>query len=219
MAQLDEIRKNREKKLKSLKKLGIDPYPLSTKRTHTIKEVLDNFSKLAKGKEEVILVGRMKSKRKHGAITFSDIENGYGKIQAVFKKDLLGEKGYQFFDDYFDIGDFIEVRGTPFLTKTKEKSILVSDYKILAKSLRPLPEKWHGLKDIEERFRKRYLDLIFNKEVKEKFILRFKIIQALREFLIENGFIEVETPILQPMYGQFFNQCMEEQRQDHLKLI
>ncbi len=201
MAQLEEIRKIREKKLKNLRKLGIDPYPLSTKRTHTIKEVLDNFSRLAKEKKEVVLVGRTMTKRSHGSITFLDLENGEGKIQAVFKKDVLGEKGYQFFQDHFDIGDFIEVRGTLFKTKTKEKSILVDDYKLLAKSLRPLPEKWHGLKDVEERFRKRYLDLIFNKEVKQKFILRFKIIQAIREFLIGEGFIEVETPILQPIYG------------------
>ncbi|MCD5396180.1 MAG: lysine--tRNA ligase [Candidatus Pacebacteria bacterium] len=201
MATLDEIRKIREKKLKALRKLGIDLYPISAKRTHTIKEALANFSKLQKSKKEIILVGRIKNKRKHGQISFVDIENGEGKIQVVFKKDILGERGYEFFDEYFDIGDFVEVRGTLFETKTKEKSILVSDYKILAKSLRPLPEKWHGLKDIEERYRKRYLDLIFNKDVKEKFILRFKIIQAIREFLINEGFIEVETPILQPIYG------------------
>ena len=201
MASLEEIRKIREKKLKNLRRLGVDPYPISTKRTHTIKEVLDNFSKLEKQKKVVVLVGRIRTIRKHGAITFVDVENGYGKIQAVFKKDALGKDDYQFFQDYFDIGDFIEVRGTLFKTKTKEKSILVEDYKLLAKSLRPLPEKWHGLKDIEERYRKRYLDLIFNKEVKEKFILRFKIIHTIREFLINEGFIEVETPILQPQYG------------------
>lgn len=201
MAQLEEIRKNRKRKLEHLKKMGIDPYPLTTKRTHTIKEALSNFSKLSKTKEEVILVGRMMNKRKHGAITFIDLENGYGKIQAVFKKDDLGEKGYQFFQENFDIGDFIEIRGVLFETKTKEKSVLVYDFKLLAKSLRPLPEKWHGLKDIEERFRKRYLDLIFNPEVKKKFILRSEIIQEIRNFLIKNGFLEVETPILQPIYG------------------
>jgi len=201
MAQLEEIRKNREKKLKNLKKIGIDPYPISTKRSHTIKEALDNFLKLSSKKEEIVLVGRMISKRKHGAITFVDIENGHGKIQAVFKQDDLGERGYQFFLDNFDIGDFVEIKGVLFETKTKEKSILVYDFKLLAKSLRSLPEKWHGLKDAEERFRKRYLDLIFNPEVKKKFILRFKIIQEIRNFLIKNGFIEVETPILQPVYG------------------
>ena len=201
MASLEEIRKIREKKLKNLRRLGVDPYPISTKRTHTIKEVLDNFSKLEKQKKVVVLVGRIRTIRKHGAITFVDVENGYGKIQAVFKKDALGKDDYQFFQDYFDIGDFIEVRGTLFKTKTKEKSILVEDYKLLAKSLRPLPEKWHGLKDIEERYRKRYLDLLFNPEIKMKFRLRSQIIKEIRNFLDKEDFIEVETPILQPIYG------------------
>ena len=119
----------------------------------------------------------------------------------VFRKDRIGEKAYKFFIDNFDIGDFIELRGILFKTKKGERTIEVSDYKILVKSLLPLPEKWHGLKDIEERFRKRYLDLIFNPEVKKKFELRSKIIKEIREFLAKEGFLEVETPILQPIYG------------------
>jgi Lysyl-tRNA synthetase (class II) len=107
----------------------------------------------------------------------------------------------QFFLENFDIGDFVEVRGNLMKTKTGEKTLEISDFKILAKSLRPLPEKWHGLKDVEERYRKRYLDLIFNPEVKEKFILRSKIISEIRKFLESEGFLEVETPILQPVYG------------------
>jgi len=113
----------------------------------------------------------------------------------------LGEKGYKFFLDNFDIGDFISVRGILFQTKTGEKTIEAADYKMLAKSLRPLPEKWHGIKDIEERFRKRYLDLVFNEKVKEKFKTRSKIIKEIRNFLEKKGFVEVETPILQPIYG------------------
>jgi len=147
------------------------------------------------------LVGRIRSLRIHGGATFLHIEDGSGKIQAHFRKDKLGESGYKFFLDNFDIGDFIEVRGILFKTKKGEKTIEASNYKTLAKSLLPLPEKWHGLRDIEERFRKRYLDLIFNPEVKKKFETRSEVIKAIREFLEKEGFLAVETPILQPIYG------------------
>lgn len=130
-----------------------------------------------------------------------DIEDGTGKLQAFLRKDRVGEKGYKFFLDNFDIGDFIEIRGILFETKKGEKTIEVADYKILSKSLLPLPEKWHGLQDVEERFRKRYLDMIFNPEVREKSVLRSKIIKEIRDFFWGEGFLEVETPVLQPIYG------------------
>lgn len=176
-------------------------YPSETKRTHTASEALDDFAKLTKAKKEIILVGRIKSQRGHGGATFLDIEDGTGKIQGLIKKDGVGESAYKFFLDNFDIGDFIEVRGILFKTKAGEKTIEAADFKMLAKSLLPLPEKWHGLQDVEERFRKRYLDLIFNAEVKNKFELRSKIIKEIRVFLESEGFLEVETPILQPLYG------------------
>ena len=201
MATIDELRKTRLKKLEAIKKAGILVYPEKTKRTHKIAEVLKDFSALARTKKEIVLVGRIKSLREHGGSTFLDIEDGTGKIQAYFKKDGIGERGYKFFLAYFDIGDFIEVRGILFKTKKGERTIEAADYKILAKSLLPLPEKWHGLKDVEERFRKRYLDLIFNPEVKKKFETRSKIIKEIREFLEKEGFLEVETPTLQPIYG------------------
>ncbi len=198
---LKDIRKNRIKKIKELEIEGYKSYPIFTKRTHQIKEALENFSKLTREKKEVILVGRIRSKREHGKITFFHFEDGTGKIQGVLKLDKVGEKKYQIFLKYFDIGDFIETRGVLFKTKKGEKSIEVMDFKLLSKSILPLPEKWHGLKDVEERFRKRYLDLIFNKEVKEKFELRSKIIREIRNFLEKEGFLEVETPILQVIYG------------------
>ena len=201
MATIEELRKIRTQKLEKIKKSGISAYPEKTKRTHKIQEVIDDFNSLAKNKKEVILVGRIKTKREHGGLTFLHFEDGSGIIQGYFKKDKIGERRYQFFLDNFDIGDFIEIRGTLFKTKTGEKTIEARDFKILAKSLLPLPEKWHGLKDIEERFRKRYLDLIFNPEIKKKFELRTKIIKEIREFLEKEGFLEVETPILQPIYG------------------
>ena len=201
MATIDEIRKNRLKKLEAIKKAGMNPYPSRTNRTHEISEALLNFEKLAKAKKKIVLAGRIRLMRVHGRSCFLHIADGTGRIQAYFKSDVLGEKKYKFFLDNFDIGDFIEISGTLFQTKTGEKTILALDYAILAKSLRPLPEKWHGLKDIEERYRKRYLDLLMNLKVKEVFKKRSKILKLLREYLDKNGFLEVETPVLQPIYG------------------
>lgn len=201
MATIEELKKIRLKKLEAIKKSQTSPYPEKTKRTHQIEEAIKNFNALSSAKKEVILAGRIKSLRGHGGSTFLDIEDGTGKIQSFFRKDRLGEKGYQFFLGNFDIGDFIEIRGILFKTKKGEKTIEASDFKMLAKSLLPLPEKWHGLQDQEERFRKRYLDLLFNPAVKKKFEIRSQIIKEIREFLEKEGFLEVETPILQPIYG------------------
>jgi len=198
MATIDEIRKARLKKLNTIESAGILAYPISTKRTHAIGEAIEGFAKI---KKEIVLAGRLMSLRGHGGLIFGNIEDGTGKIQAMFKKDKLGPRGFKFFTDNFDIGDFVELKGRLTKTKTGEKTLETADYKILAKSLLPLPEKWHGLQDAEERFRKRYLDLIFNKEVKGKFFLKTRIIKELRSFLDSEGFLEVQTPILQPIYG------------------
>lgn len=201
MATIDEIRKNRLKKLEAIKRARLNPYPEKSKRTDLISEALSAFNSLAKSKKEIILAGRIMAQRGHGGSAFLDIEDGSGRIQAFLRKDRIGEKGYQFFIDNLDIGDFVELRGILFKTKQGEKTLEVADYKVLAKSLLPLPEKWHGLQDIEERFRKRYLDMIFNPEVKEKAVLRARIIKELRDFFWKEGFVEVETPVLQPIYG------------------
>jgi len=201
MKTIKEIRKNRLEKINKVVKVQRTAYPETTKRTHQINEVLTSFSALSKSKKEVILVGRMKSLRGHGGSTFLDIVDGTGKIQAFLKKDGIGEKKYDLFIDAFDVGDFIELRGTLFITKKGQKTLEIANYKLLAKSLLPLPEKWHGLKDAEERFRKRYLDLIFNEDVKKNFETRSKIIKTIKDFLEKEGFLEVETPILQPLYG------------------
>ncbi len=198
---LEEIRKTRLEKLKGLETAGVLAYPASTKRTHRIIEALDDFSVLAKSKKEVILAGRIRALRQHGKLTFLNIEDGSAKIQALLKENRLGEKGYAFFLKHFDIGDFVELKGILFETKTKEKTIEVADYKMLAKSLLPLPEKWHGLQDIEERYRKRYLDLIMNPEVRDVFRKKSQITKLLREYLEKQDFIEVKTPALQPIYG------------------
>ena len=195
------LRKTRVKKLEAIKKAGINPYPIKTKRTHSIEEALAGFERFSRAGTKVSLVGRIMTVREHGGSTFINFEDNSAKIQAYFKKDKIGDKDYRFFLANFDIGDFIEISGTLFKTKKGEKTIEAASFKILAKSLLPLPEKWHGLKDIEERFRKRYLDLIMNPEVKEKFEMRSKITQELRHILSDQGLLEVETPILQPIPG------------------
>lgn len=198
---LSDIRKNRLKKLEAIQKAGLLAYPEKTKRSHLIAEALKDFAKLERLKKEVILAGRIRTIREHGGSTFLHLEDGTGQIQAYLKRDRIGERGYQFFLDNFDVGDFIEIEGWLFTTKKGEKTIEASNFEMLAKALLPLPEKWHGLKDIEERYRKRYLDLIFNPEVREKFVKRAKIIKVIRQFLDLEGFLEVETPILQQIYG------------------
>ena len=198
---ISDIRKTRLKKLEAIEKAGFSAYPSKTRKTFEIKEVLKEFNNISRSKKEIILAGRIKAQREHGGSTFLNVEDGSGNIQAYFKKDRVGDRAYKFFLDNFDIGDFIEVRGILFKTKRGEKTIETADFKMLAKSLLPLPEKWHGLQDVEERYRKRYLDLIFNPETKKKFKLRSAIIKEIREFLEKEGFLEVETPILQPIYG------------------
>jgi len=199
--QIEEIIKERKRKLKKIESLFGKAFPLYSKKTHSVVEFLQKFKKLEKTKEEVFLVGRIIAQRIHGKISFLDLEEEGEKIQLVVAQDKVGECSYQNFLNLVDVGDIVQMRGTAFTTKKGEKSLEVLDWKILAKGLRPLPEKWHGLKDVEERYRKRYLDLIFNKEVRKKFILRSKIISEIRKFLEKEGFLEVETPILQTVYG------------------
>jgi len=201
MPTIEELRKTRLEKLKKLEHSGLLAYPAKTNRTHTIAEALKNFSKFSKAKKRVILAGRIMAMRGHGGATFLDINDGTEKIQAIIKEDKLGEKGYKFFLDVFDIADFIEVKGALFTTQKGEKTIEAEDYKMLSKALLPLPEKWHGLQDVEEKLRKRYLDIIFNPEVKEMIRKRAIFWASMREFLNKKGFLEVETPVLETTPG------------------
>lgn len=201
MSTIDEIKKVRLEKLKSLQKAGLLAYPAQTKRTHSIAEALKGFSKLAKAKKAVVLTGRVMALRGHGGATFLDVQDGDAKIQGLIKEDKLGSEGYKFFIDHFDIGDFVEIKGILIKTKRGELTIEAEDYKMLSKSLLPLPEKWHGLQDIEERLRKRYLDILFNPGVKEMIKKRSVFWNSMREFLIKEGFLEVETPVLEVTTG------------------
>ncbi len=206
MSTIDKIRRERFKKLENFKEKGVNPYPSRTKRTRSINEALISFSELSSEKKKIVLAGRIRLIREHGKITFLEFEDGSGeapesgRIQAFLSEEELKE-GYQFFLENFDIGDFIEIRGVLFTTKTGEKTIKAEEYRILSKAIRPLPEKWHGLEDKEKRYRKRYLDIVMNPEVKEVFQKRTEILRLLRRFLDQRDFMEVETPILQPLYG------------------
>jgi len=184
-----------------MRERGIDPYPAITKRTHQISDVLKNFAKLQKAKKRIVIAGRIMAQRGHGAILFLDIFDGSSKMQAVLKKDRVGDREFDFFTEVFDIGDFIEIKGALFKTKAGEKSLEASEFKMLTKSLLPLPEKWHGLQDEEERLRKRYLDIIFNPEVKEMILKRNVFWNSIREFLKKRNFVEVETPVLETTTG------------------
>jgi len=191
---IEQLRKIRLEKLQKIKNLMIDPYPPRCLRKQTISQALKMMGK------KVAVTGKIMAIRGHGGIQFFDLRDETGKIQLVFKKDNLQTSNIKLFA-LLDIGDFLAAQGEVFKTKAGEISVLVSDFQILAKSLRPLPSKWHGLKDVEERYRKRYLDLIMNEEVKEVFRRRTQIISAIREFLDKQGFLEIETPTLQEIYG------------------
>ncbi|MBI2063822.1 MAG: lysine--tRNA ligase [Candidatus Yanofskybacteria bacterium] len=198
---LDDIKQARLEKLEKLQKAGIDAYPARSSRTHAIVRAIGDFDDLAAKEVEVILTGRVMAKREHGGSAFFDLRDDSGQIQLFFKKDVVGDKEYNFFLETVDIGDFIEAGGTLFKTKQEERTLEAHAYKLLAKSLLPLPEKWHGLQDVEERYRKRYLDLIFNQEVRTKLEARSVITEHIRQYLLSNGFLEAETPILQTLYG------------------
>ncbi len=201
MTQIDNIRKIRLKKLEAIKKRGLNPFPAESKKTHSIEQALKSFIQLSRSNKKLVLSGRIMSLREHGGATFLDIQEGASKIQAFLHKDKLGQKDYIFFLENLDIGDIVEIEGILFKTKRGEKTIEVSKLRFLAKSLLPLPEKWHGLQDYEERYRKRYLDLLFNQDLKEVFIKKTKFWKVVREFMEKNGFFEVETPTLEITTG------------------
>jgi lysyl-tRNA synthetase class 2 len=204
MARLEHIAQQRLEKLGRIRGQGINPYPHSYHRSHTTQEAIALYEQIESSPQttnpELSLAGRTTAIRFMGKIAFFDIRDGSGKIQLHFSHDLLGKKKYELLRE-IDIGDFIGATGKLFRTKTGEITLEVNDFTLLSKSIQPLPEKWHGLVDVEKRYRQRYLDLISNAEVEPIFRLRSQIILALRRFLNEQGFIEVETPVLQSVAG------------------
>ncbi|MFZ1020020.1 MAG: lysine--tRNA ligase [Minisyncoccia bacterium] len=201
MSSIDEIRDTRMKKLELLRKRGMNPYPAESKREITLAEAVSGFENLEKDKKAKWIAGRIMSIRGQGAIIFVTLYDGTGIFQGLLKKDVLGEEKFNFWNEVVDIGDFVELQGIFFLTKRGEKTLEAKDWVILSKSLRPLPEKWHGLVDAEERFRKRYLDILMNPEIKDIFEKKAKFWETARNFMKEKGFLEVETPSLEITTG------------------
>jgi lysyl-tRNA synthetase class 2 len=199
-SRLERITEQRLDSLSRIRARGIDPYPHSYHPSHSVREAITLFEQQGASSQDISLAGRIMSKRSIGKMSFLDIRDSSGKIQLSLRYDLLGRERYEFLQD-IDIGDIIGARGKLFRTKAGELTLEVSDFAMLCKSLRPLPEKWHGLADVEKRYRQRYLDLISNEESRSIFILRSKIITAIRSFLDKQGFMEVETPVLQPHAG------------------
>jgi len=199
MPELDQ-REQRIVKLEKLRAAGIDPYPPRVSFTHSAAQALAAFEALDGSELQVKVVGRLISIRVMGKSTFAHIADGSGRIQILARQDILGAEAYQAFKQ-LDLADFISVQGKVFRTHTGEITVQTEDYTLISKALRPLPEKWHGLQDVETRYRQRYLDLLANTEAKNIFITRTKMITAIRRFLDDRGFLEVETPVLQPLYG------------------
>ncbi len=196
---LEDIIEFRKKKLQNLKDAGIDPYPSETHRTHTNLEAIEKFEQLSEG--TVTLVGRIRSLRTMGKLAFAHIEDGTARIQVLLKSDEVGDEQFNLFVDNFDIGDFIEVTGKLFITKTDEKTLQTQSFKMLAKSLLPLPSEHYGLEDIETKLRQRYLDILLDPQIKELFIKKNKFWSSMRSFMVERGFLELEMPILESVPG------------------
>lgn len=203
--ELNDQMLTRREKLKNLQEKGIDAFGQKFERTHTAKDMVEQFADLTKEEldsqnNEVVLAGRVMTKRGKGKAGFAHIQDLTGRIQIYVRKDAVGDEQYELFDT-IDIGDIVGIKGTAFKTNVGELSVKVTDFQLLTKSLRPLPDKFHGLKDIEQRYRQRYVDLIMNNESKETFITRSRILHYMRDYLDSRGYLEVETPTMHSIPG------------------
>ncbi|MEK6936104.1 MAG: lysine--tRNA ligase [Nanoarchaeota archaeon] len=204
MGREEQIIEEKKKKLIELGKLGINPYPHKFDVKNYSEEIKEKYSKLKeneKSKDKVKIAGRIMTQRDLGKLIFATLQDSKGKIQIILQKEETKAENFEIFKKFVDVGDFVGCEGIIMKTKTGEVSVLVKNLQILSKSILPLPEKYHGIQDKEERYRKRYLDLITNPEVKEVFNKRAIIFESIRELLKKKGFLEVETPYLQPIYG------------------
>ena len=201
MSSLEELREIRLRKIELLRESGMDPYPARVLRDLSLKELRDGFDDLVTKNTPLNIAGRIMAIRGQGAILFVVLDDGTDKFQSVFKKDTIPEPVFELFINGADIGDFISVTGTLFTTDRGEKSVMVSDWRMASKSVLPLPEKWHGITDPDERFRKRYLDILMNPELREMFRLKAKFWEVTRDFMKEKGFLDVETPTIEVTTG------------------
>ena len=201
MASLEELRAERIKKLEILKNAGMDSYPITTPPHISIADVIAKFAALARGKKGVGLAGRITAIRGQGSLIFFNFSDGTGTFQGLLKKGDTDDAVLELFSNTVDLGDIVWVKGSLFETKTNAKTVLVKEWTMLAKALRPLPDKWSGLQDVEERFRKRYLDTLMSEDVRARFVVRSQVITEMRNFLDDAGYLEVETPVLQAHAG------------------
>lgn len=204
MTREEEMIKERMKKIDELRKLKVDLYAYSFNQKNHAAELQEKYSKLKpeeKTKDKVSVAGRLMIIRLMGKINFASLIDGSGKIQIIVEENTAGKKLVEFFSKYIDAGDVVGIEGTIIRTRRGELSVNANKIELLSKSMLPMPEKWHGLQDIEERYRKRYLDLIMNPDVKKVFETRAKILEIMREFMKKHSFIEIETPLLQSIYG------------------
>ena len=200
MALLETVRAERIAKIERLKEAGMEAYPARTHRTHTVAQFLENHQTLENNSEQIVLAGRVLSMREHGGSLFVDIFDGM-KGQGFVQNSKLGESSYNLFISTVDSGDIIELTGMAFLTKRGMPSLDVTGWRMLAKSLRPLPDEWFGIKDEDERFRKRYLDILLTKDLAERIKRRSIFWNVIRSYLLERDFVEVETPVLETTTG------------------
>jgi len=197
---VNELIRVRLEKVDNLREKGIEPYAYRYDRTHDISDTVDNFDRYAESETVLSLAGRIMLKRKMGKSIFADLHDATGRIQIYLKIDNVGKDEFKIFDK-LDLGDIVGIKGTLFTTKTGEKTVMVTEYTVLSKAVQPLPDKYSGLVNKDLRYRHRYADLIMNPRVRRTFAKRSRIIKSIRDFLDSKGFLEVETPILQPLYG------------------
>jgi len=201
MASFDEIRVGRIKKMETLREKGINPYPADSARNISNTDAIAKFDELVLSQEKITIAGRVMSLRGQGVLSFFHLFDGTAAFQGFMKKDEMDAAAFDLFVESIDVGDFVEITGKVFATKRGEKSVQVESWKILTKSLRPLPDKWNGLQDEELRLRQRYLDILTNPEVRDIIEKRSKFWSAIREFLTDKGFMEVDTPTLENVAG------------------
>src|SRR3990172_8754947 len=197
----EEIIALRTAKLERLRSRGVDPYPARFRPSHTARQAVALLEGRDESPDPVTVAGRVSAMRQMGKAIFIDLRDGSGRIQTYVKEDVVGAETYETLRD-IDLGDFLGVSGPLFRTKTGEPTVQVGELTVLAKALRAPPEKWHGLQDVEVRYRQRYLDLVANQEVRKAFVTRSRIVSAVRRFLDGRGFLEVETPVLQASAGR-----------------
>lgn len=202
MPSIEKLIQARQKKRDQIIEAGMDPYPVSTHRTHRIAEVEDSFGDLEAGEERVWVAGRILAIREHGSVVFFDLFDGSGEIQVVLKEDNFSDLDqFDLFVDAVDVGDFVEVAGQVTETNTGQNSVAADEWRMLAKALRPIPSQWSGLEDTETRLRKRYIDILMNDEVRDMVRQRSQFWRAMRDFFEQRDFLEVQTPILETTPG------------------